>query len=374
MRVAPLFLIAAAACAQQSAAPAPAPVSQTGQTPLSQKDADQLATRMLQLMESTAVATPGLVQASDPLKQNTQLTLAAMQRTPLNAALTYQFLTEVKAYLALADSIPRPSPFPAAADQQYAELRDSLGRIERHFAAMLQTQNQVVEKRDSDPDNLKRYADADSKLPPPAKAMPRVIFLGDSITDGWRLNEYFTGRDFVNRGIGGQTTIQMLARFRQDVVPLSPKIVVILAGTNDIAAGISATQIEENLATMGELAKAHGIKSVFASILPVSDYHKDADPAYQMTINRPPATIQAINRWIQSYCLSQGVPYMDYYTAMVDPSGHMQADLSDDGLHPNAKGYRVMSPVALDVIGRALGSQTTEQNESGKRRFGLLTR
>jgi lysophospholipase L1-like esterase len=280
----------------------------------------------------------------------------------------------VKAYLALADSIPRPSPFPAAADQQYAELRDSLGRIERHFAAMLQTQNQVVEKRDSDPDNLKRYADADSKLPPPAKAMPRVIFLGDSITDGWRLNEYFTGRDFVNRGIGGQTTLQMLARFRQDVVPLSPKIVVILAGTNDIAAGISATQIEENLATMGELAKAHGIKSVFASILPVSDYHKDADPAYQMTINRPPATIQAINRWIQSYCLSQGAPYMDYYTAMVDPSGHMQADLSDDGLHPNAKGYRVMSPVALDVIGRALESQTTEQNESGKRRFGLLTR
>jgi lysophospholipase L1-like esterase len=353
-------------------APAPAPAPPAGAAALTQKDAAALATRMVQLMESTAVVVPGLTPASDPLKQNAQNTVAAMQRAPLNAALTFQFVNQMKAYLALADSFPRPTPFPAAADQQYAELRDSLGKLQRHFEGLLQTQNQVTQKRDPDPNNLKRYADADSKLPPPPAKAQRVVFLGDSITDGWRLNEYFTGRDFVNRGIGGQTTIQMLARFRQDVAGLNPKVVVILAGTNDIAAGLSAEQIEENLATMADLAKARGIKPVFASILPVSDYHKDVDAAYQMTTNRPPATIQAINKWMQGFCLSQGFPYLDYYSAMVDSSGQMQADASDDGLHPNGRGYRLMAPVALDVIGRALGAASAEPDESRKRRFGLL--
>jgi len=327
---------------------------------------------MVQLMESTALVVPGLPSAAGPLKQNAQTTIAAMQRAPLNAALTFQFLNQVKAYLALADSFPRPGQVPAAADQQYNELRDSLGKMQRHFEAVLSSQSQVTQKRDPDPNNLKRYADEDAKLAPPAAKTPRVVFLGDSITDGWRLNEYFTGRDFVNRGIGGQTTIQMLARFRQDVAGLAPKVVVILAGTNDIAAGISTGQIEENLATMGDLAKAHGIKPVFASILPVSDYHKDADPAYEMTASRPLATIQAINKWIQGFCLSQGFPYLDYYSAMIDSSGQMQADLADDGLNPNGKGYRVMSPVAVDVIGRALGAP--EPEEQRKRRFNLLGR
>jgi lysophospholipase L1-like esterase len=335
------------------------------------KEAGQLATRMLQLMESTAVAVPGLIRASEPVRQNAETTVAAMGQMPRNAALTYQFMNQIRAYLALSDSLPRPSPFPAAADQQYAELREGLQRIERQFETILEAQNQVEQKRDSDPNGLKRYADADSKMPPAGK-LPRVIFLGDSITDAWRLNEYFTGRDFVNRGIAGQTTLQMLARFKQDVVSLNPKVVVVLGGTNDIAAGISANQIEDNLAAIGDLAKAHGIKPVFASILPVSDYHKADDPRYEMTVNRPPETIQAINSWMQSWCQSQGLTYMDYYSAMADPAGRMQADLSDDGLHPNAKGYRVMSPVALEAIGRVLGE--TEETQPVKRRFKLLGR
>jgi lysophospholipase L1-like esterase len=341
--------------------------------PLAQKDVEQLATRMLQLMESTAVAVPGLIRASEPVKQNAEETLAAIERAPGNPALTYRFINQVKAYLALADSFPRPSPFPAAADQQFAELREGLQRMQLHFEATLETQTQIEQKRDSDPNNLKRYADADSKMLPPTK-LPRVVFLGDSITDAWRLNEYFTGRDFVNRGIGGQTTIQMLARFRQDVVALNPKAVVILGGTNDIAAGISANQIEENLAMMGDLAKAHGIKPVFASILPVSDYHKDADLHNEMTPNRPPATIQSINSWIRTYCQSQGFGYMDYYSVMVDSAGLLQSDLSDDGLHPNAKGYRVMSPVALEAIGHAVSGQPEGPGPPPKRRFRLLGR
>ncbi len=357
MRVAATLLVAVTLFAQD-----------TGSALLSPQDASELGTRMVQLMESTAIVVPGLAQTSAPVKQNAEATLAAMGRKPRNPALTWQFLNQVKAYLALADSYPRPADFPAAADRQFAELREDLARMQRHFETLLTTVEQVERKKDADPNGMKRYADADAKLPPPSK-LPRVVFLGDSITDGWRLNEYFTGRDFVNRGIGGQTTLQMIARFRQDVAALNPRAVVVLAGTNDIAAGVPANQIEENLATIGDLAKAHGIKVAFASILPVSDYHKDADPHYEMTPTHPPATITAINTWLRAYCQSQGFVYIDYYAAMVDASGRMQADLSDDGLHPNAKGYRVMSPVALEAIGRALGQAQTEQP---KRRFRLL--
>lgn len=357
MRYFTVLLTATALCAQ-----VPGPL-------LSPKDAGELTTRMLQLMESTAVVVPGLTSASQPIKQNAETTSAAMARTPRNPALTYQFMNQVKAYLALSDSFPRPADFPAAADRQYAELREDLARLQRHLEAQMVTVQQVDQKRDADPDGLKRYADADSKILPPTK-LPRVVFLGDSITDAWRLNEYFIGRDFINRGIGGQTTLQMIARFRQDVAGLNPKAVIVLAGTNDIAAGIDARQIEENLATIGDLAKAHGIKVALASILPVSDYHKDADPHFEMTLTRPPTTIQAINNWMRGYCQMQGFAYVDYYSAMVDSAGRMQADLSDDGLHPNAKGYRVMSPVALEAIGRALSG--SDSPERPKRRFGLL--
>jgi lysophospholipase L1-like esterase len=344
---------------QNDQPPPAAPRPQPNGFLLTAMESEQLATRMLQLMESTAVAVPGLVQASDPVKRNAETALADMRRTPLNAAFTYQFMNDAQAYLALSDSFPKPLPFPATALQQEAELRDSLARMRQHFEAILQNLNQTAQKRDSDPNNLQRYAAADTKLLPPTK-LPRVVFLGDAITDDWRLNEYFTGRDFINRGIGGQTTLQMLARFRQDVAALNPKAVVILGGANDIEAGLAPAQIEDNLTMLGDLAKAYGIRPVFASILPVSDYHKDADPLFERTGSIPPPTILAINNWLRSHCQSAGFVYMDYYSAMVDAKGQMQADLSDDGLHPNSKGYRVMSPVALEAIGRALAGQPEE--------------
>ncbi|HEX4138691.1 MAG TPA: GDSL-type esterase/lipase family protein [Bryobacteraceae bacterium] len=358
-----LLLVAWALPAQTTA-----PAGSAGQ---GQKDVEQLATRMLQLMESTAVAIPGLTHASEALKQNAETTFTAMRHTPQNAGVLYQFMNQIRAYLALFDSMPRPDPFPAAVDQQYAELREGLRRLQLNFEGILQQQNQAEQKRDSDPNSLKRYAEADSKVQPPGK-LPRVVFLGDSIMDAWRLNEYFIGRDFINRGIAGQTTLQMLARFRQDVVSVNPKAVVILGGTNDIAAGVSANQIEDNLTTIGDLAKAHGIRAVFASILPVSNYHKDADPRSDMTAYRPVAVIQSINAWLKNYCQSQGLVYMDYYSSMVDSAGQLQADLSDDGLNPNSKGYRVMSPIALEAIGRALGD--AEDNQPSKRRFRLLSK
>jgi lysophospholipase L1-like esterase len=358
------LLLAGVALAQT-----PVPAAGTGGA-LTQKAVEELATRILQLIESTAVVVPGLVRASQPIKENAQLTFSGIERAPQNPALIYQFMNQVKAYLALADSLPRPYPFPAEADRQYAELREGLQRMQQHFEAILQVQNLNSQQRDADPDDLKRYAAADAALLPPGK-LPRVVFLGDSITDYWRLNEYFTGRDFVNRGIAGQTTLQMLGRFRPDVIALNPKAVVILAGTNDIGAGYSAEQTETDLMEMVELARAHNIKPALASVLPVSDYHKDTDPANERTKVHSPAAIQALNHWMQGYCATEGLIYIDYYSALVDSAGKLQADASDDGLHPNARGYRLMSPIALESVGRVLSGQT-DAGDQAKRRFRIL--
>jgi acyl-CoA thioesterase-1 len=334
---------------------------------LSQKDAEQLTTRMVQLIESTAFAVPGLTRASETVKQNAEQTFTAMQRTPLNPGLTYQFINHVKAYLALSDSMPRPYPFPPTADQQYAELREGLQRLQQHFEGLLLTENQANRNRAADPNQTARYAAENTKLPPPGKT-PRVVFDGDSITDLWRLNEYFPGQDFVNRGISGQTTTQILARFEQDVVGLHPKAVIVLAGTNDLSLGIPVNQIEDNLALMGDVAKAHGIKPAFASILPVSDYHKDVDPRNERVASHPAASIKALNTWLADHCRTEGFVYIDYYAAMVDSSGQMQADASDDGLHPNSKGYRIMSPLVLNAV----TALTTDSGDAQKRRFKLL--
>jgi lysophospholipase L1-like esterase len=360
-----LLLLASSVWAQQ------APVAAADSALLGAKEAAQLTTRIEQLMESTAVSVPGLTRASESVRGDVEKTRAEVEQTPRNPVVFWHFITQVKAYLALSDTLPRPYPFSPTADRQFAELRDGLERVQQHFEALLESRNTAQQKREADPNGLTRYSAADKQLLPPGM-IPRVVFLGDSITDSWRLNEYFTGRDFVNRGIGGQTTSQMLARFLQDVLALNPKAVVILGGTNDIASGIAVNQIEDNLAMMGDLAKAHGIKAIFASILPVSDYHKDVDPGYEMTKTHTPATIQVLNRWIQVYCINGGFGWLDYYSAMVDSAGQMKADLSDDGLHPNSKGYRVMSPVAIASIDRLLSRQPQQESaEAPKRRFRL---
>ncbi len=357
-------LLSVATLGAQVAGNAPNPL-------LNSADTVHLATRATQLMESTAAAVPGLSPASESLRHSAEQTLAALVASPQSAPLTYRFLGQLRAWLAMSEAFPRPLPFPQTAADQFAELHDAQDRLQRHFAALLDAAVRTQQARDADPNNLKRYADANTKLLPPGK-LPRVVFLGDSITDGWRLNEYFTNRDFVNRGISGQTTTQMLGRFQQDVIALHPAAVLILAGTNDIAKGIPVTGIEDNLSMMGDLAKAHGIKPLFASILPVSDYHKGDDPRYEMTKVRPPYNIQQVNAWLKDYCRRQNFAYVDYYAAMADASGFLPADQADDGLHPNAKGYRVMSPVALQAIDRALSSpQPVEATPPQKRRFGL---
>ncbi len=199
---------------------------------------------------------------------------------------------------------------------------------------------------------LARYQAANQLLPPPSPTEPRVIFYGDSITDGWKLDQYFPGKGYINRGISGQTTPQMLVRFRQDVIDLEPKVLVVLAGTNDLAGNTgpeTVEQIEANYATLAELARLHHIALVYSSVMPVSDY---VHP--EMTHGRPPEKILALNAWLKQYCRDNNLIYLDYFSAMVDPSGQLQKPLSGDGLHPNDAGYRVMTPLALKAIAAAL--------------------
>ena len=206
--------------------------------------------------------------------------------------------------------------------------------------------------------NYNRYKDANSQLAAPTKDENRVVFMGDSITDFWKLNEYFPNQPYVNRGISGQTTSQMLLRFRPDVIDLKPKIVIIFAGTNDISFNtgpITLEQIEGNITSMAELARANGIKVILASLTPVSDYNKNkAGEVINRTIQRPPAQILELNKWIKNYAARNGFVYLDYFSATVDDKGFLKADIAGDGLHPNAKGYEMMKPLAENAIEKTL--------------------
>lgn len=207
---------------------------------------------------------------------------------------------------------------------------------------------------------LARYRDANRALPKPAAGESRVVFMGDSITDAWpnaRFGDYFaTNKAYVGRGISGQTTPQMLIRFRPDVIDLHPKVVVILAGTNDIAGNtgpMTNEEIQANMMSMAELAKANKIKVVLSSILPVSNYH--VNPALgPQTALRPMERIRAINDWMKKYAAAEGHVYLDYVPATSDQSGLLRAELSGDDLHPNAQGYAIMAPLADAAIKQAL--------------------
>ena len=207
---------------------------------------------------------------------------------------------------------------------------------------------------------LARYRDANRNLPAPAPGQARVVFMGDSITDGWaaqaRYGPFFPGKPYVGRGISGQTTPQMLVRFRPDVIDLKPKAVVILAGTNDIAGNtgpMTNEDIQRNIQSMSELAKANNIKVILSSITPTSAYHTAQGGMPQTTL-RPMDRIRAINEWMKKYAADNGHVYLDYFSAMVDQAGLMKAELTTDDLHPNPAGYAIMAPLAQAAIDQAL--------------------
>ena len=349
------LLLAAPALYPQTPTAPQNPAQPTASALLPNNDALALLRRISQLMESTMLATPGMSRAAAPLAENVRQALANIEASsPQNASQVYTLMANVRAYLALSDALPKQYPFADTAVKQTAELRDAMNRLDADFEALLEHKDE--QGRNPDRDNLKRYAEENSRLGPPSGQTPRVVFLGDSITDGWRLTEYFSGRDFANRGISGQITGEMLGRMRADVINLKPAAVLVLAGTNDIARGVPVSTIENNLVMIADLAAYQQIRPLFASLLPVSDYHKNVNPQYAQTARRPPSTILTLNNWLKQFCAQRGYVYVDYYSSVVDSAGFLQADLSDDGLHPNPKGYRVMAPIAVNAIDRAVGS------------------
>jgi lysophospholipase L1-like esterase len=200
--------------------------------------------------------------------------------------------------------------------------------------------------------DLSHYRNENTKIGLPASGVNRIVFMGNSITEGWGrvCPDFFSGKPYVNRGISGQTTPQMLVRFRPDVINLKPAVVVILAGTNDIAGNTGPStleMIEDNIASMAELAKANGIKVILSSVLPAYDY------PWRPGVN-PAEKIAALNEWIKSYADKNDIIYLDYYSGMVDERKGLKAEYTADGVHPNEAGYKVMALLAEKAIAKAL--------------------
>jgi len=216
------------------------------------------------------------------------------------------------------------------------------------FFALQSTQAQ----QNDDWPNLKKFREANVALGPPATNEQRVVFMGNSITEGWinKSPEFFKGRPYINRGIGGQTTPQMLIRFRADVVALKPKVVVLLCGINDIAGNTGPSTLEmiqDNIASMTEIALANNIKVVLSSVLPAYDF------PWRPNIEPAPKVI-ALNKWIKAYAAQKKMVYLDYFSAMVDERNGMKSIYHTDEVHPNKLGYSVMEPLAEQAIKTAL--------------------
>jgi lysophospholipase L1-like esterase len=221
-----------------------------------------------------------------------------------------------------------------------AEMVDSPGRVA------------MMEARLADWPQLARYKAANAALAPAAEGEDRVVFFGASMTEFWGKygTKFFPGKPYVNRGISGQTTGQMVVRFRQDVIDLHPKAVVILGGTNDVAGNMgpmTPEMTENNWQSMADLAKANGIRVIFASITPSTDFwwHKGLKPAEK---------IRTLNAWLKGYCESHGLTYLDYYSTLTDEEGGMKKEFTVDGVHATAKGYAVMAPLAQAAIDETL--------------------
>lgn len=362
LRCKTLLLLAVGLLAASTALP-----EESGRLPGS--EARELYRQVADLMETTSIAAPELARAGAPLIENARQSAWALTvgATREHTGVLEKLVTNARIYLQIADAVPKPKPFAEEVRKQLSALRDSVDRITAHFRALLEYKETAV--RGADRDNLQHYAQSNSELGPAAPSENRVVFLGDSITDGWRINQYFPGKPYLNRGIGGQITGQMLGRLKADVIDLKPAVVVILAGTNDLARGVPSDTIKNNLAMIATLAEASGVTPVFSSILPVSDHHKSQDPNYERTPLRPPSEILSLNVWLKQMSQAAGYVFLDYHAAMAGDDGQLRAELAADGLHPNGEGYKIMAPLAEAAIQWALSSR---KKPAKKKHLGIF--
>jgi lysophospholipase L1-like esterase len=251
--------------------------------------------------------------------------------------------TKLRRYLSIASAFAALS-FPALSlAQQSGTPPATAARSSQHQSHEQQLLTDFAD--------IARFRAADRKLAPPAPGENRVVFMGDSITQIWDLAKSFPGKPYINRGISGQTSPQMLIRFRQDVIDLKPKVVVILAGTNDIAQNtgpMTLRQTEGDIVSMAQLARANGIRVVLCSVLPSVHF-----PWHPQLKNVAPKIV-AVNRWLKSYAASHHYIYVDYYSKMKDAAGGLPKNLSHDGVHPLPAGFAVMTPLAQAGIEKAL--------------------
>jgi lysophospholipase L1-like esterase len=342
-------------------------------TPPDREQAQRLYSEIVGLMEASAMVVPELARAGAPLAENARQDAQALALTPgrEHVGVLYRFLANAKVYLQLIDALPKPPTFSADVRKQVESLREKTDLIELYFRAQLERREQQI--REPDRDNLSRYSEANGIDGESGPSVQRVVFLGDSITDGWELNQYFPAKPYLNRGISGQITGQMLGRLKADVLDRKPKAMVLLGGTNDLARGVSIAAIQNNIAMIADLAAAHEAAPVLASILPVSDYHADRDPRFKRTLDRRPQDILTLNAWLKQFCQSRGYVYLDYFSAVADEKGMLRADLANDGLHPNAEGYKVMAPLAERAIAQALQASSKGAGKQRERkRFGVF--
>jgi acyl-CoA thioesterase I len=249
-----------------------------------------------------------------------------------------------------------------------AQLAETYSLPRLGNCCLLNTATTLAEQL-QDWNQLGRYHEANQELMKRPVESGRVVFLGDSITDGYRLEEAFPGKPYVNRGISGQTTAQMLVRFYPDVLALKPAAVFVLAGTNDIARNNGPQTLEmvqQNIMAMTELAQGHGVKVILSALLPINDRTiipaggRGGGPTPRpriQSLQRPPADLLKFNAWLKRYAAEKSAVYADYYTATVDAQGFLRDGYTTDGLHPNAQGYTLITPVASAAIEEALNQQ-----------------
>ena len=356
------LLILAAPLARREPLVAQEPAA--AQQPPNRAEARRLVGDTVDLMEAVAIVTPALARAGAPLIETVRGSIETLDRgqSAEHVGVIYRMLRASRVYVQLADSLPKSPNFTSDARGQLEHLRSNVDQIESYLQGLLDRREAQI--LGADRDQLSRYAEDNQLLPPPVEGEKRVVFLGDSITDAWQLNQYFPGKPYVNRGISGQTTGQMLGRMKADVLDLQPEVMVLLAGTNDLARGVPQSTIRANIEMIVDLARN-------ASILPVHDAHADKNPRFLRTTLRPPSDIVELNHFLSQLAATHGIPYLDYHAAAVSNQGLLQTALADDGLHPNAEGYKVMAPLAEAAIAQALSAHNRPAAKRAKR-FGVF--